>query len=75
MDRREFLAMGIGGVLGVQAHALLGEQRRPAAPVRNQIRAAFPRLARENFVNAAAGTPLGTFRFVTQSGGAQEGWC
>lgn len=61
MHRRQFLATGIGGVLGVQARALLGEPPLPPPPAPNQVRAMFPRLARDNFVNAAAGTPLGVF--------------
>ncbi len=59
MDRREFLATGIGGALG--AGAAPREAPRPKVPAQDQIRASFPRLARETFVNAAAGTPIGTF--------------
>ena len=61
MERREFFATGIGGALG--ARAVLGRPRlsSPNALIQDHVRASFPRLARETFINAAAGTPLGTF--------------
>ena len=61
MNRREFLAAGVGGVLGAQGVA---EPR--TSPMRTQeIRSLFPRLQQDVFLNAAAGTPLSRF---TQAG-------
>ena len=59
MDRREFLAAGVGGALSVGTS--LGKRPLPRTPLQDQVRASFPRLARERFVNAAGGIPLGTF--------------
>lgn len=60
MQRREFVATGVGGVL---ARALPGPPSRPVTELTRQddVRASFPRLASEIFINAAAGTPLGSF--------------
>ncbi len=59
MDRRDFVAAGIGGALG--APAILAARPHPTVPVQDQVRGAFPRLTHETFVNAAGGTPLGRF--------------
>ena len=61
MERREFFATGIRGALG--SRAVLGRPRLSSPNALNQdhVRASFPKLARETFINAAAGTPLGTF--------------
>ena len=63
MNRRNFLAAGVGGAMSVplagwpaKGNGLL-IQRRPQAGVRDL----FPRLQREAFLNAAGGTPLSTF--------------
>lgn len=56
MDRREFVATGMGGVLSASA------PRASASPAaQSAYRALFPRLAGETFINAAGGTPLGAF--------------
>lgn len=60
LDRRAFLAAGVGGALGVG-----GWSARPnavSAPrLQAGLRDAFPRLAGEVYLNAAGGTPLGSF--------------
>ncbi len=62
MNRRNFLATGVGGAVGVGATGW-PQVSRPAgdrqAPT--DIREMFPRLERDVFLNAAAGTPLSTF--------------
>jgi hypothetical protein len=60
MNRREFLAAGVGGALGT---SVLGaeEGRKPTATRQGGLRAAFPRLESDVFLDAAGGTPLGTF--------------
>jgi selenocysteine lyase/cysteine desulfurase len=60
MNRREFLAAGVGGALG---SSVLGadEWRKPTTTRQDSLRAAFPRLESDVFLNAAGGTPLGTF--------------
>jgi selenocysteine lyase/cysteine desulfurase len=59
MKRRNFLAAGVGGVLA----APLGNWRPPSGPghAAATVRDYFPRLQHEVFLNAAGGTPLGTF--------------
>lgn len=61
MNRRQFVASGIGGALA--AHSLAARQGGPGTqmPGRDSIRRLFPRLQQETFLNAAAGTPLGRF--------------
>ena len=59
MDRREFLTAGVGGALSAPS-PLIMRQHSPM-PSQDPIRDAFPRLRSETFLNAAAGTPLGTF--------------
>lgn len=59
MDRREFLATGVGSALG--AGGILRDPSLAGGRPQDPIRTSFPRLGRETFVNAAAGTPLGTF--------------
>jgi selenocysteine lyase/cysteine desulfurase len=77
MERREFLATGLAGALYGGDRVALGRSAdgaradsprltRAAEPVGStptpqEIRALFPRLARETFVNAAGGTPLAEF--------------
>ncbi len=58
MDRREFLAVGVGGTVGVPT--LIQPVPFPV-PQQSTLRATFPRVANETFVSAAAGTPLGSF--------------
>jgi selenocysteine lyase/cysteine desulfurase len=66
MDRRQFLATGVGAAVGAPL-ALDGGGSATAAgragarqtPV--EIRELFPRLRGEVFLNAAGGTPLGSF--------------
>ncbi len=59
MDRRAFVAAGLGTALGARSlHGAPGAARRRA---QDDIRALFPRLEREVFLNAAGGTPLGRF--------------
>ena len=55
MNRREFIAAGIGGTLGAQG--VRAEQAGGDDPVR----ALFPRLEQSTFLNAASGTPLSRF--------------
>jgi selenocysteine lyase/cysteine desulfurase len=59
MERREFVATGVGGVLGVRAAGLSNELAAESAP--QSMRDRFPRLREETYLNAAAGTPLGDF--------------
>jgi len=63
MDRRAFVATGIGGALGMGAWN--GTAPRPSWGERQTTRALFPRVEREVFLNGAGGTPLSTF---SQSG-------
>lgn len=59
MNRRDFLATGIGATIAADA----SHRRNPSASNsrQNDYRASFPRLSRERYINAAGGTPLGTF--------------
>ena len=73
MKRREFIRTGAGGItgLGMVGAGLVG--RESAAPSRPgpvdlrhasplaEVRDQFPRLGRDVYLNAAAGTPLSTF--------------
>ncbi len=59
MDRREFLATGASAAIVTTSK--LDRTVSAALLPQDEIRAAFPRVASERFVNAAAGTPLGTF--------------
>jgi hypothetical protein len=59
MERREFFATGVGGVLGVRAAGFSSPPAQTAGP--QSIRDRFPRLGEETYLNAAAGTPLGDF--------------
>ena len=62
MNRRDFLATGVGGAVGVGASGWPRVSRPPhghQAPT--DVREMFPRLEREVFLNAAGGTPLSTF--------------
>ncbi len=73
MNRRDFLATGATGALGsaiprstrrAEPETAAGERTGPSGGRGGQSpapRALFPRLEREIFVNAAAGTPLSTF--------------
>jgi selenocysteine lyase/cysteine desulfurase len=58
MDRREFMAAGIAGAL---APGLLGAEEDHVEMDSSNLRKAFPRTREEVFLNAAGGTPLGTF--------------
>lgn len=58
MDRRTFLATSATGLI---AGTGCGGAPEPAAGASPSIRALFPRVARETFLNGAGGTPLGTF--------------
>ena len=63
MNRRDFVATGVGSAIGV---GLLDPNRgMPATAQARQsgtdIRDMFPRMAHEVFLNAAGGTPLSTF--------------
>lgn len=57
MDRREFVAAGVGGALG----APLAAKVEHGAARQGDVRAQFPRAGREVFLNAAGGVPLGAF--------------
>ena len=59
MDRREFVAAGVGSALGVRALSAPASDTGPL--VQDPFRPLFPRARREVFLNAAGGTPLGTF--------------
>jgi selenocysteine lyase/cysteine desulfurase len=59
MDRRAFVATGMGGVLGMSAWT--GTAPGPPSGARQTARALFPRAEREVFLNGAGGTPLSTF--------------
>lgn len=59
MDRRAFMATGIGGALGMGAWT--GTDPGTPARTRQTARALFPRAEREVFLNGAGGTPLSTF--------------
>ena len=59
MDRREFVAAGVGSALGVRTLSAPAADTGPVT--QDQFRSLFPRAQREVFLNAAAGTPLGTF--------------
>ncbi len=59
MDRREFVAAGVGSALGVRTLSAPDTDTGPVT--QDQFRSLFPRAQREVFLNAAAGTPLGTF--------------
>jgi selenocysteine lyase/cysteine desulfurase len=77
MERKEFLVTGVAGALYAGDGALLRRPDqaggtptdplpRPTAPIAStptpqEVRALFPRLTRETFVNAAGGTPLAEF--------------
>ncbi|MEJ2206995.1 MAG: aminotransferase class V-fold PLP-dependent enzyme [Gemmatimonadota bacterium] len=61
MDRREFVATGVGGALGLRSLDLEGRGASPAQVQVSGVRALFPRLTEETFLNAAGGTPLGSF--------------
>ena len=61
MNRREFVATGVGAIGAPQALSLQMPRSVFHVPNQEDIRAQFPRLANETFVNAAAGMPLGTF--------------
>lgn len=58
MERREFLASSVAGVVGTGLSRPRGDQ---AISPRQSVRAAFPRLTQDRFISAAAGTPLGSF--------------
>ena len=59
MNRRELFKAGAGAAfLGGEG---LGGHARPHTLWQDEVRAAFPRVTGQHFVNAAAGTPLGTF--------------
>jgi selenocysteine lyase/cysteine desulfurase len=58
MERRDFVAVGLSGAL---AGGVDWSPFGKPGPVQDQVRARFPRLRAETFVNAAAGTPLGVF--------------
>lgn len=60
MNRREFLAVGAGATVATDASLL---RRSTSAPNSrpNDWRGYFPRLSLERYINAAGGTPLGTF--------------
>ncbi len=60
MDRREFVALGVGGALGAGATQQI-PQRAGVSTQQDSHRALFPRLAQETFLDAAGGTPLATF--------------
>jgi len=77
MDRRAFVATGLGGTLGALAWPG-GGLRVAAAP--EEIRDAFPRLKEQTYLNAAGMMPLGDFslegmqRFLAfQQLGPEEG--
>jgi selenocysteine lyase/cysteine desulfurase len=59
MNRREFVATGIGSAVGMRSLDLEGEGGSP--PQERGDRGLFPRLGDETFLNAAGGTPLGSF--------------
>ncbi len=59
MDRREFFAAGIGGAIG--AGSIDRRELRRRLTPQDDLRALFPRVEREVFLNAAGGTPLGSF--------------
>lgn len=69
MDRRTFVATGVGGAIAagtpVPAAGVPSRpsSRAPASPSGAQapVRELFPRLQHDVFINAAGGTPLGTF--------------
>jgi selenocysteine lyase/cysteine desulfurase len=69
MNRRDFLATGAGGALGSafspvgtpSSTRLPGRGEPESASSRAQSRAAFARLDREVFIDAAGGTPLSSF--------------
>lgn len=58
MKRRDFLAAGLGGTVLV---AGTPSPNRRWEPAQDTVRSLFPRLARETYVDAAAGIPLGAF--------------
>ncbi len=58
MNRREFLATGVGGALG---HSVPWRPAYPSWSQQGGVRQLFPRLEHEIFLNAAAGTPLARF--------------
>ncbi|NIR43232.1 MAG: aminotransferase class V-fold PLP-dependent enzyme [Gemmatimonadetes bacterium] len=71
MDRRRFVTTSVAGIMGAgagaEASALTGAETWSGAqlqqdgPGRQSIRAQFPRLKDEIYLNAAGGTPLGAF--------------
>ncbi len=62
MNRRDFLASSAGGALaGALTPAGGPRGARSGRSAISQARASFPRLEREVFINAAGGTPLGSF--------------
>ncbi|MCH7676822.1 hypothetical protein IH879_18025, partial [candidate division KSB1 bacterium] len=58
MNRREFFASGLGSVAAL---ALANGKALASASKGKDIRAAFPRLEEETYLNAAAMMPLSTF--------------
>ena len=59
MNRRKFVATGLGGALGAMAFSS-GEMRSATAHD-DDIRAVFPRMKEETYINAAGMMPLSTF--------------
>lgn len=58
MNRREFVVAGVGGALGAP---MVAKVERRTSSRQDDVRGLFPRAEREVFLNAAGGTPLGTF--------------
>ena len=58
MNRREFVVAGVGGALGAP---MVAKAERRTSSRQDDVRGLFPRAEREVFLNAAGGTPLGTF--------------
>ena len=56
MNRRDFFATGLGGALGAVAFRS-GEKQAWVAPD-EEIRAAFPRMKQQTYLNAAGMMPL-----------------
>lgn len=59
MKRRDFFVSGLGGALG--AVAAWKKERLPLPATDDEIRAAFPRLKHQTYLNAAGMMPLSTF--------------
>lgn len=64
MQRKEFLAAGLAGAIGLNGRSPRPRAARatlPPNPTPQDIRGQFPRLETEAFLNGGGGTPLSTF--------------